>query len=71
MTVIDNNGLIQIMIRAIPEIIVWGQTWGQKMKLIYHFYNVNTYMWCYQYTGTIMIQSWLVLLFGKNPQAVA
>ena len=26
-------------------------------KLIYHFYNVNTYMWCYQYTGTKMIQN--------------
>ena len=21
-------------------------------KLIYHFYDVNTYMWCYQYTRT-------------------
>ena len=26
-------------------------------QLIYHFYNVNTYMWCYQYTGTKMIQN--------------
>jgi len=26
-------------------------------KLIYHFYNVNTYMWCYQHTGTKMIQN--------------
>ena len=24
-------------------------------KLIYNFYNINTYMWCYQYTGTKMI----------------
>jgi len=27
----------------------------KSKKFIYHFYNVNTYMWCHQYTGTIMI----------------
>jgi len=26
-------------------------------KLIYHFYYINTYIWCYQYTGTKMIQN--------------
>ena len=42
-------------------------------KFIYHFYNVSTYMWCYQNTGAIMIQSFgsMVLLFGENPKAVA
>ena len=32
-------------------------------KLIYHFYNVNTYMWCYQYTGTIMIQNLIKMVW--------
>jgi len=34
----------------------WNWSFLQKKeihKLIYHIYNVNTYMWCYQYTGTI------------------
>ena len=43
---------------GIENFLIWS--FLQKsfiQNLIYHFYNVNTYMWCYQYTGTIMIES--------------
>ena len=60
------------------EILNWNWSFLQKnliQTLIYHFYNVNTYMWCYQYTGTIIIRTfgslYMALLFGENPQAVA
>jgi len=39
------------------EILNWKfPTKKLNPKINYHFYNVNNYMWCYQYTGTIMIQ---------------
>ena len=38
-------------------------------KLIYHFYNVNTYIWCYQYTGIIMIQSFGSLIYHLTGNA--
>jgi len=30
-------------------------------KINIPFYNVNIYMWCYQYTGTIMIQNFIYI----------